>query len=111
MLHRAEEATKSVDRVLHVQSDRPTDWNAAGKAMLARKDFGLADDSERAERYYREALKLNPKFAHAFYNLGKLLQSQNRDEEGEQLISQALQIDHLIGEEVEAQRAVLQSRS
>jgi len=140
MLNRPAEARKSVERIIGSRPGRtPTDWNAAGKALLARKEFReaadafvhavsldgssaiyannagfafeLAGEPARAEEFYREALKLNPRFPHALYNLGKLLRDQNRRDESEVFIAQALQTDHLIGEEVESQRAVLTTRS
>jgi Tfp pilus assembly protein PilF len=67
----------------------------------------LAGEAAEAEKYYRVALDLNSQFPHALYNLGTLLHAKNRHQEGDDLIARAMQADHLIGKEIETQRAVL----
>ena len=50
----------------------------------------MQDHGEEAEREYRQALRLNPRFLLAVVNLTHLFQGQGRDEEGEKLLLDAL---------------------
>ncbi|XP_027709912.1 protein O-mannosyl-transferase TMTC4 isoform X2 [Vombatus ursinus] len=54
----------------------------------------LADkgDQTAAIRYYREAVRLNPKYVHAMNNLGNILKERNELQEAEELLSLAVQI-------------------
>ncbi|XP_043854030.1 protein O-mannosyl-transferase TMTC4 isoform X1 [Dromiciops gliroides] len=54
----------------------------------------LADkgDQSAAIRYYREAVRLNPKYVHAMNNLGNILKERNELQEAEELLSLAVQI-------------------
>ncbi|XP_036999255.2 protein O-mannosyl-transferase TMTC4 isoform X2 [Artibeus jamaicensis] len=54
----------------------------------------LADKGNQtaAIRYYREAVRLNPKYVHAMNNLGNILKERNELQEAEELLSLAVQI-------------------
>ncbi|XP_066872251.1 protein O-mannosyl-transferase TMTC4 isoform X3 [Kogia breviceps] len=54
----------------------------------------LADNGNQtaAIRYYREAVRLNPKYVHAMNNLGNILKERNELQEAEELLSLAVQI-------------------
>ncbi|XP_063281375.1 protein O-mannosyl-transferase TMTC4 isoform X1 [Pelobates fuscus] len=54
----------------------------------------LADRGHQAAaiQYYREAVRLNPKYVHAMNNLGNILKERNELQEAEQLLSQAVSI-------------------
>ncbi|XP_052588340.1 protein O-mannosyl-transferase TMTC4 isoform X4 [Peromyscus californicus insignis] len=54
----------------------------------------LADQGNQtaAIRYYREAVRLNPKYVHAMNNLGNILKERNELQEAEALLSLAVQI-------------------
>ncbi|XP_064167934.1 protein O-mannosyl-transferase TMTC4 isoform X2 [Anguilla rostrata] len=54
----------------------------------------LADrgDQSAAIKYYREAVRLNPKYVHAMNNLGNILKERNELVEAEELLSEAVRI-------------------
>ncbi|KAG7467091.1 hypothetical protein MATL_G00149650 [Megalops atlanticus] len=54
----------------------------------------LADrgNQSAAIKYYREAVRLNPKYVHAMNNLGNILKERNELVEAEELLSKAVQI-------------------
>ncbi|NXF21416.1 TMTC4 protein, partial [Rhodinocichla rosea] len=54
----------------------------------------LADKGNQsaAIKYYREAVRLNPKYVHAMNNLGNILKERNELHEAEELLSLAVQI-------------------
>ncbi|KAM6448587.1 protein O-mannosyl-transferase TMTC4 isoform 2-T2 [Liasis olivaceus] len=54
----------------------------------------LADNGNQsaAISYYREAVRLNPKYVHAMNNLGNILKEKNELHEAEELLSLAVQI-------------------
>ncbi|MBN3316071.1 TMTC4 protein, partial [Atractosteus spatula] len=54
----------------------------------------LADRGNQtaAIKYYREAVRLNPKYVHAMNNLGNILKERNELQEAEELLSRAVQI-------------------
>ncbi|XP_051840033.1 protein O-mannosyl-transferase TMTC4 [Antechinus flavipes] len=54
----------------------------------------LADKGDQiaAIRYYREAVRLNPKYVHAMNNLGNILKERNELQEAEELLSLAIRI-------------------
>lgn len=54
----------------------------------------LADKGNQtaAIRYYREAVRLNPKYVHAMNNLGNILKERNELQEAEELLSLAVKI-------------------
>ncbi|XP_027632028.1 protein O-mannosyl-transferase TMTC4 isoform X2 [Tupaia chinensis] len=54
----------------------------------------LADKGNQtaAIRYYREAVRLNPKYVHAMNNLGNILKERNELQEAEELLSLAVRI-------------------
>uniref|UniRef100_A0A7N4NWC1 dolichyl-phosphate-mannose--protein mannosyltransferase n=1 Tax=Sarcophilus harrisii TaxID=9305 RepID=A0A7N4NWC1_SARHA len=54
----------------------------------------LADKGDQiaAIRYYREAVRLNPKYVHAMNNLGNILKERNELQEAEELLSLAVRI-------------------
>ncbi|XP_066562869.1 protein O-mannosyl-transferase TMTC4 isoform X2 [Amia ocellicauda] len=54
----------------------------------------LADRGNQAAaiKYYREAVRLNPKYVHAMNNLGNILKEWNELQEAEELLSSAVQI-------------------
>ncbi|MEE6470803.1 hypothetical protein FKM82_009069 [Ascaphus truei] len=54
----------------------------------------LADKGHQtaAIQYYREAVRLNPKYVHAMNNLGNILKERDELQEAEQLLSQAVSI-------------------
>ncbi|KAJ8787300.1 hypothetical protein J1605_005886 [Eschrichtius robustus] len=67
-------------------------------SMLVRVHYNvgknLADKGNQtaAIRYYREAVRLNPKYVHAMNNLGNILKERNELQEAEELLSLAVQI-------------------
>ncbi|XP_005995551.1 protein O-mannosyl-transferase TMTC4 isoform X2 [Latimeria chalumnae] len=54
----------------------------------------LADKGNQmaAIKYYRDAVRLNPKYVHAMNNLGNILKERNELHEAEELLSRAVQI-------------------
>ncbi|XP_029460365.1 protein O-mannosyl-transferase TMTC4 isoform X1 [Rhinatrema bivittatum] len=54
----------------------------------------LADKGNQtaAIKYYREAIRLNPKYVHAMNNLGNILKERNELQEAEELLALAVQI-------------------
>ncbi|KAJ6660908.1 hypothetical protein lerEdw1_017065 [Lerista edwardsae] len=57
----------------------------------------LADKGNQtaAINYYREAVRLNPKYVHAMNNLGNILKERNELHEAEELLSLAVQIQYV----------------
>uniref|UniRef100_A0A452IHB1 Uncharacterized protein n=1 Tax=Gopherus agassizii TaxID=38772 RepID=A0A452IHB1_9SAUR len=57
----------------------------------------LADKGNQtaAIKYYREAVRLNPKYVHAMNNLGNILKERNELQEAEGLLSLAVQIQYV----------------
>ncbi|MBW00548.1 Transmembrane and TPR repeat-containing protein 4, partial [Eschrichtius robustus] len=56
------------------------------------KNLALKGNQTAAIRYYREAVRLNPKYVHAMNNLGNILKERNELQEAEELLSLAVQI-------------------
>ncbi|XP_027244741.1 protein O-mannosyl-transferase TMTC4 isoform X8 [Cricetulus griseus] len=98
-------------RVGFVVAERVLYLPSAGYCMLLTFGFGalsrhtkkkvhynigknLADQGNQtaAIRYYREAVRLNPKYIHAMNNLGNILKERNELQEAEELLSLAVQI-------------------
>ncbi|XP_076401729.1 protein O-mannosyl-transferase TMTC4 isoform X2 [Peromyscus maniculatus bairdii] len=98
-------------RVGFVVAERVLYLPSAGYCMLLTFGFGalsrhtkkkvhynigknLADQGNQtaAIRYYREAVRLNPKYVHAMNNLGNILKERNELREAEELLSLAVQI-------------------
>ncbi|XP_073899142.1 protein O-mannosyl-transferase TMTC4 isoform X3 [Castor canadensis] len=98
-------------RVGFVVAERVLYLPSAGYCMLLTFGFGalsrhtkkkvhynigknLADKGNQtaAIRYYREAVRLNPKYVHAMNNLGNILKERNELQEAEELLSLAVQI-------------------
>nr|XP_048277687.1 protein O-mannosyl-transferase TMTC4 isoform X2 [Myodes glareolus] len=98
-------------RVGFVVAERVLYLPSAGYCMLLTFGFGalsrhtkrkvhynigknLADQGNQtaAIRYYREAVRLNPKYVHAMNNLGNILKERNELQEAEELLSLAVQI-------------------
>ncbi|XP_052588339.1 protein O-mannosyl-transferase TMTC4 isoform X3 [Peromyscus californicus insignis] len=98
-------------RVGFVVAERVLYLPSAGYCMLLTFGFGalsrhtkkkvhynigknLADQGNQtaAIRYYREAVRLNPKYVHAMNNLGNILKERNELQEAEALLSLAVQI-------------------
>nr|KAF6428637.1 transmembrane O-mannosyltransferase targeting cadherins 4 [Rousettus aegyptiacus] len=98
-------------RVGFVVAERVLYLPSAGYCMLLTLGFGalskhtkkkvhynvgknLADKGNQtaAIRYYREAVRLNPKYVHAMNNLGNILKERNELQEAEELLSLAVQI-------------------
>lgn len=67
-----------------INADRPEAQLNLGLMEVRRGRAG------EAERYYRQALKLQPSFAPAYVNLSDLYREQGRDADGEKLLREAV---------------------
>ncbi len=54
--------------------------------------FATADDLEQAEKYYREAIGMNPGFPEPYYGYGKVLLAMGKKEEGLAKIKESLEL-------------------
>lgn len=70
------------------------------KNFSVLNNLGLAcyelKDEEQAEKYYNEAINLNPNFPDPLVNLGNLKMTQNKNEESKNLFEKALKINDKI---------------
>uniref|UniRef100_A0A8C1IMF3 dolichyl-phosphate-mannose--protein mannosyltransferase n=1 Tax=Cyprinus carpio TaxID=7962 RepID=A0A8C1IMF3_CYPCA len=56
------------------------------------KNLAYRVNQSAAVKYYREAVRLHPKYVHAMNNLGNILKERNELEEAEELLSSAVHI-------------------
>ncbi|WP_343066721.1 glycosyltransferase [Dissulfurirhabdus thermomarina] len=86
-LERPEEAGEIADRVLSEDPDNAPAWNIKGLAAYRSGDAAEAEDC------FRRAIAADPGFGLAHSNLGTLLWSSDRRDEGRALIERAFMLD------------------
>jgi len=89
-----EEARKSYETALKMDSKNPDVMNNLGSIYYSLKEYSIA------EHYYRKALKLRPKSALIYKNLGTDLLAENKFKKGWDCYQTALSIDPEIFERV-----------
>uniref|UniRef100_A0A9J7YP15 dolichyl-phosphate-mannose--protein mannosyltransferase n=1 Tax=Cyprinus carpio carpio TaxID=630221 RepID=A0A9J7YP15_CYPCA len=90
---------RSAQRSQHWRSEQSLFTSALSVCPLNAKVHynvgkNLADrgNQSAAVKYYREAVRLHPKYVHAMNNLGNILKERNELEEAEELLSSAVHI-------------------
>jgi tetratricopeptide (TPR) repeat protein len=79
--------------LLKILKKEPRNFSVLNNLGLACYEL---KDEEQAEKYYNEAINLNPNFPDPLVNLGNLKMTQNKNEESKNLFEKALKINDKI---------------
>jgi tetratricopeptide (TPR) repeat protein len=86
-------ASESKGLLLKILKKEPKNFNVLNNLGLVCSEL---KEEEHAERYYNEAINLNPNFPDPLVNLGNLKTTQNKNEEAKSLFERAIKINDKI---------------